>query len=78
MKRAKVIVSFPPELKCDVEVLSEIIYTDYAYKNLVEYNLIDIYSLWYEYSVRNHLVLDLEELIEDSKQLDSFVKWLQA
>lgn len=78
MKRAKVIVSFPPELKCDVEVLSEIIYTDYAYKNLVEYNLIDLYSLWYEYSIRNHIVLDLDELIDDSEQLDNFVEWLQA
>ena len=78
MKRAKVIVSFPPELKCDVEVLSEIIYTDYAYKHLVEYNLIDLYSLWYEYSIRNHIVLDLDELIDDSEQLDNFVEWLQT
>lgn len=78
MKRAKNIVSIPTTLREDVEILSELLSTEYAYKRLVDYNLIELYSLWYEYSVRNHVVLDLDELIVDSEQVDDFVDWLIA
>ena len=75
MKRAKVIMNIPSELREDVELFLEQV-NSYLKDEEQVYNLIEIYSLWHEYTVRYHVLDEFEYLEDDSEVLKDFVRFL--
>ena len=75
MKRAKVIMNIPSELREDVELFLEQV-NSYLKDEEQVYNLIEIYSLWHEYAVRYHVLDEFEYLEDNSEVLKDFVRFL--